>query len=801
MSDVQAPLLTRRRLEDESGTSSHNLVDRHGTEEEEYEPTEYGSGVYRYPAYLQPGHFTSLEKLMFFSSSILLILLFIFAGLYARSSQQDNHPPSLPTTPPDLPKNHTKKQATCLEPSCIITAAHILQDVDQELDPCEDFYSYTCDKWMSNHLIPDVKSRIDRLTGMSETIRRRLDQILSRDYHAMEHDTSSLLLPDPNTVLDRQLFGKIQDFYRSCMNQDEIEKKSIQPLYPIFRHIRKLIPIEGNVNQDGLNEAIQYLGDLNIWPLFELVVTPDMIKNPTLPTLSLGQGQVGLPDLESYDNPDLMKVYMQAVTDILGYIFKLDDQNEFGWKSWSTIATARRIVEFEKKIVQALAEQQDHAPERWKFEELETKVPQIYWHGFIEHLTSVPTHVLIPHATFIEHLSDEVLSTTNPRTLQMYFIWRTIWKYLNGLNEALLEPKRRLDAKLIGIEARAKPERWETCIELIDASSMGVLLGRYFVKDQDEAILESKKQVESLSKSVLEIIRDRIPSLGWVHTEATRKEIMNKLNSIEFQIGFSTSSNPNIQSVISLSEYFRQVSMDPNDFFGNLVRSNQHQVKQQVWNVLEQSSRLDKEAWKLNAQSVQVVYHKELNKVMIPGGLLQLPFIDSITPAYFYYGTMGWLIGHEIMHGFDSIGRKYDGRGLFGQWWDDRTQENLDSENECLVRHYNEFEGVDGHATLNNNFADGVGLSVVESLLKQDDQEVKRIPGLNAWTKDQLGYIQFARMKCSKSTKEHKLLVKDYAPDRYRVNGPLMNSNHFAKTFECKLGSKMNPEIKKCQLW
>lgn len=110
MADVQAPLLSRRRLEDESGTSSHNLVDRHGTEEEDYEPTEYGSGVYRYPAYLQPGHFTSLEKLMFFSSSILLILLFIFAGLYARSSQQDHDPPSLPTTPPDLPKNHTKKQ-------------------------------------------------------------------------------------------------------------------------------------------------------------------------------------------------------------------------------------------------------------------------------------------------------------------------------------------------------------------------------------------------------------------------------------------------------------------------------------------------------------------------------------------------------------------------------------------------------------------------------------------------------------------------------------------------------------------
>lgn len=114
MSEANAPLLSRRRLDDESPlASSHNLVDRHGREDEyEEEPTEYGSGVYRYPPYLQPGHFTSLEKLMFFSSSILLILLFIFAGLYARSSQQDNHAPSLPTIQPKLPKNHTAKQVT-----------------------------------------------------------------------------------------------------------------------------------------------------------------------------------------------------------------------------------------------------------------------------------------------------------------------------------------------------------------------------------------------------------------------------------------------------------------------------------------------------------------------------------------------------------------------------------------------------------------------------------------------------------------------------------------------------------------
>lgn len=112
-------------------------------------------------------------------------------------------------------------------------------------------------------------------------------------------------------------------------------------------------------------------------------------------------------------------------------------------------------------------------------------------------------------------------------------------------------------------------------------------------------------------------------------------------------MGFST-SKPDIRSVISLSEYFSDVTMDPTDFFGNMIKSNRHQVKQQIWGVLEQAT-IDKNAWKVNAQSVQVSYNRELNKVMIPGGLLQRPLIDASTPAYFYYGTIGWMIGHEIM--------------------------------------------------------------------------------------------------------------------------------------------------------
>lgn len=381
------------------------------------------------------------------------------------------------------------------------------------------------DKWRSSHLIPDVKSRVDILSGMTETIRHRLDQILSRDYV----DTYRSNLPDPNAILDRQLFTKVQDFHRSCMDQDTIEKQSILPLYPLFRAIRQFIPLSNEVGNDGLNDAIQYLGSRNVWPLFQMVVEPDIIVNPTKPSLSVGHGQVGLPDREAYDDPETLKVYMQVVTSILDIIFKLDTTNEFGWKSWSTVATARRIVEFEKKIVQALAD--EHQPERWTMHELQARVPQVYWHRFIDKLPEPPTHVLIPHATFIENLSGDVLSNTNSRTLQMYFIWRTIWKYIDVLGEEFAAPKRRLDAKLMGIEPRATPERWETCIDILDKSAVGVLLGRYFVTDHHHDTVKAKTQVEDLAKTVVQIIQDRVPHLNWVSAQdqITRDHILSKV--------------------------------------------------------------------------------------------------------------------------------------------------------------------------------------------------------------------------------------------------------------------------------
>ncbi|KAI8647014.1 hypothetical protein BD408DRAFT_409052 [Parasitella parasitica] len=798
MSDIDAPLIPKR-THDPEDPEDYNQEQHSFDEDDEQErrTTDYGTEVYPYPAHLQPGHFTSLEKLFFFLCSLLLILLFVFVGLYARSSQKEDDDPASRMPSPKTPKNHTKDQSYCLDYSCIITAAHILQDVDRELDPCDDFYAYTCSKWVQSHLIPDVRSRIDAYTMTTDAIHHRLDQILSRDFDRFNPtEKEDVFLPSPDRILDRQLFIKLSDFYQSCMNQDAIEEAGVAPLYDIFRTIRQLIPLDQPVHSDNLHNTLAFLSDREIWALFEMKTLPDSL-HPTKPSLSLSQGQLGLPHRELYDDPEIISVYMHVVTSLLDIIFKQDTDNEFGWKTWSTIATARRIVEFEKKLALATFTDAQH-PERWSVERLQNEAPNIDWQSFIKHHTALPDHILIPTPTFIANYN-EALRSSNGRTLQMYLIWRTIWKYLDVMGEELVAPKRKLDAKLSGIEPRAKPERRDTCIELIDHSAMGLLMGRYFVMDhQQQQIAQAKSKIEEMGHMIVKILQNRVPYLGWVPKDdgTTRNEILTKLQHIEFEIGFST-AEPSIHNVISLAEYFGDVVIVKDSFFDNMMRNNKHRVRQ-TWRSLSQTT-VDKHAWKINAQSVDISYNRELNKVIIPGGLLQLPYFDPNGPQYLYFGTIGWLIGHEIMHGFDTIGRNYNVEGIFGQWWTNDTIQQLDSQNKCLIDQYNAF-GINGERTLDNNFADHGGL-LIEYLDATATTIATKIPGLDPWTEDQLSYIQFARMKCSKSTAEQQLLVKDYSPDRLRVNGPLINSKHFSKTFRCKKGSFMNPKDEKCRVW
>ncbi|KAI9495022.1 hypothetical protein BDB00DRAFT_815531 [Zychaea mexicana] len=818
--ETRAPLLSRNRIDESADNRS---------ERSNEEITDYGSssGVYRYPLYLQPGQFTSLEKLMFFISSILLIFLCVFIGLYARSSFDDRLQPPVPSpspTPSDPPVVQPppdKNESYCLQSNCILTAAKILQDVNPNIDPCSDFYAYTCSNWMEEHALREDKPKTSVETRVDEKIKNQLNQILMHsfdDANPLDNNGDGSSLPAPDRILDTQLFTKLQDFYETCMDEDTIDQYKVEPLYDMFRSIRHYIPLGYYVSApvDGLSQAISYLATNDIWALFKINMGPDP-ENPHMSTLSVSQGELGLPSREYYDDPDIVAAYMQMVTEMLELVFKQDTHNEFGWKQWSTVATARRIVEFEKELaLQSLHDDHHHAQEEpqhyyWTITELQQTAPYLNWTTVFDTVgASHAKQVWIPRPELITG-GLQVLKASNSRTLQMYLVWRSLWRYLDTLGDMFVAPRRKLDAKLSGVEARAKPPRWQFCLSQVDRS-LGFLLGRYFVL-RDKDATETTARAEAMVEQLTETVAGRLGRVPWLVSEQDRNAALDKIQQLDRQVSCPTVA-PDTRSPIALAEFYQDVVPDRESFFKSVQSASQWKVKHS-WDRLHQP--IDRSSWDLVPQHVGMAYNRALNKVQIPAAMLQPPFFDPNGPDYLNYGALGAMIVHEIMHGFDRGGRHYDAQGKHGtDWWSSESQAAFDTAASCLERQYAGFNvsgpnhqtyPVDGTQTLDGNIADLGGLLQAYATWKKSrqvkDSNDRLLPGLDDWSRDQLFYINYARMRCSKSTLENKLQelhTSHHAPDRWRVNGPLMNSEHFAKTFSCPIGTPMNPPDK-CKVW
>lgn len=358
------------------------------------------------------------------------------------------------------------------------------------------------------------------------------------------------------------------------MNQDAIENAGVEPLFHLFRVIQRLIPLGQPVSPSHLQEAIEYLADRHIITLFDFRVVDTKENQPTL-LLS--------PPLSSfaYSNTTL---YLQTMISTLDHIFGKDTQNEFGFKYWSTTATARRIFEFEQKLTMAHGGGQA----QWTLDELGIQIPQIDWRAYIQnHIGNDPfpknrDTILVSDSAFIHYLSHDILSTdNNARTLQMYFLWKTLWMYIDVLGDEFIVPKRQLESIMEGIkDPRAKPERRDVCLQAIDHSAMGPLMGRYYVNDREQVIQASREKLNSV--------------------------LIDQLAFKETQFDVMASD----ESIVTLSEYFGDIEIQKEDFFGNMLRNRLHSTRAMWKSLVKPSSVL----WK-NPQSVEIQHH--LDKVTI----------------------------------------------------------------------------------------------------------------------------------------------------------------------------------------
>lgn len=272
------------------------------------------------------------------------------------------------------------------------------------------------------------------------------------------------------------------------------------------------------------------------------------------------------------------------------------------------------------------------------------------------------------------------------------------------------------------------------------------------------------------------------------------------------------------QSVLDVVEQNRQVK--------NLVLSDTHLdniikgIKNNNDNTFEYLTKpLDfEDLWIAPPLSVNAFYNPISNEIMFPAGILQEPAFNPSYPAYINYGVIGSIMGHETTHGFDSLGSKFNSKGQLADWWTPSTKDQFNKKTQCLKDQYNGFNvtigknstlPVNGDGTIVENIADNGGIERAFEAWQMYVESPKgrsanyKLKGLEKYSQEQMLFISFARLWCTPPNPMRDffgLLSDSHAPAKWRVNGPMSNSEAFSKTFQCPTGSPMNP-VKKCHVW
>ncbi|KAI9014473.1 hypothetical protein CLU79DRAFT_766920 [Phycomyces nitens] len=701
---------------------------------------------------------------------------------------------------------------------------------------------------MPTNKIAEGKTSKSYFESLSKTNQEVLHSILTQDFEEFYNQTHSgkqgSELPDPEKLIDKQNFEKVKTFFDSCMNEAAIDERGTAPVYPILRQIRDgypadivnpKAPFNALVDASRLTNILAILSKHDIGALFNLITIPDP-KDPQKSSLQMYQSGLTLPSKEYYSQPDLVQGLFDAVAETMEAIFS-KNATEFGWNRWSANTTARLVVDFEKRLAEVsdVREYFTDAEATYNplsLSELFSISSAVDWGLYISQMlpltASQPDFLLITSPNYISKVSTDVLGKSTNRAIQSYLMWQAIQSYTPALGEEIQKPLHKLKAKLSGTNPKVIKPRWEICLSEVDDST-GFLAGRYFALSKFQK--DSKQRADEIVNSIKESFVNQLPNLPWIDN-STRESAEEKVAKLVRKVGYPTEI-PNTMSPVSLSDYYSDLNIQSKNFFENYENSRKWASKA-IWK--EVGKPPNKAIWEMNVQAVNAYYNPSFNEIVFPAGILQSPFFNGAYPDYLNYGGIGVVVGHELSHGFDNMGRHYDPDGRLVEWWSNETSAAFDEKTKCFVDQYSNFtvDGGDGEKihlngklTLGENLADNGGLGQSYMAWKrryESDKDSKvynnvLLPGLNDLTRDQLFYVNFGRIWCSKMTpafskqlvgKNNKkklinccptqVFIDEHSPGRWRVNGAVQNSKNFAKVFNCPAGSRMNP-VDKCEMW
>jgi putative endopeptidase len=642
--------------------------------------------------------------------------------------------------------------------------------IDKSINPCEDFYQYACGNWMKTNAIPADKSRWGRF-----------DQLQEHNYYILR-DILESAQAKPNSPIEK----KVGDFYASCTDESAIEKAGAAPLEPEMKRIAAI------KDQQQLMKQVSSMHRDGLQALFAFYSQPDMHDaNKTIAYID--QGGITLPDRDYYLKDDARSVetrekYQQHVQKM----FELaGDSPEVAAQE------AKTVLAVETGLAKASMDRTERRDPKTRDHLMTTAAAETLAPNFdltkyfAESGAPKFTSLNVTNPEFFKQVNDQ-LGSVALDDWKTYLRWRTINSYAPSLSKAFVDEDFAFNGKFLSGQQEIEP-RWERCVRATN-QGLGMALGELYVDRTfgPEGKARTLKMVEAIESAM----HQDVEQLDWM-SDTTKQQAYKKLSTIVNNIGYPDKWRD-----------YSSVTVKRNDYAGNVTRAAAFEAHRTLEKIDKPTDRKD---WSMTPPTVNAYYRPPMNDINFPAGILQPPFYSKNMDEAVNYGGIGVVIGHELTHGFDDQGRKYDAAGNYHDWWTPQDAEAFEKRATCVADEYSSFVSVkdaqgevklNGRLTLGENTADNGGLKLAYMALTDiiGNTPVKEIDG---YTPQQRFFLAFAQIWCQNVTDQEarkRALTDPHSPGQWRVNGAVQNSAAFQQAFGCKAGQPMVRE-NACRVW
>jgi putative endopeptidase len=644
--------------------------------------------------------------------------------------------------------------------------------LDRSISPCANFFNFATGHWMKTNAIPaDYAS-----WGISEEIERRNKEVLRAILEKAAADTSAR----PGSP-----WQKIGDYYASCMDETTIEAARAKPLDSEFARIAAISDL------GSLQAELARLQTFGVNAVFGFGSDQDF-RDSTQEIAEINQGGLGLPDRDYYlreddTSKDLLAKYVAHIA----RMFQLlgDDRAKSAAEAQAVLQIETRLARFSLPIVDMRDPEKVY--HRQTVAELSAATPHFRWRDYFEAAGAAPPASLnVSEPDFFKGL-DATLSAVPIADWRTYLRWQLIHTAAPALSQDFQEEDFDFYGRALTGSKQLLP-RWQRCVSSTDAQ-LGEALGQFFVEEKFPPA--AKAAATAMVLNVMAALRDDLQALDWMSAE-TRPKALEKLNAMEIKVGYP--------------DHWRDYSkfaVDRGPYVGNLRRGSEFEFARQLAKI---GKPVDRTEWGMTPPTVNAYYNPLLNEIVFPAGVLQPPLYDPSGDEAVNYGATATVIGHEMTHGFDDQGAKFDAQGNLKNWWTPADLNNFNERGDCIAQQFDEFEvepglHVQGKLVEGESIADLGGLVLAYAAYHHSLAGKPALADVDGWTADQRFFIAYAQSWEDNLRPELARLITESDPHPlpiFRVNGPLSNSSEFHKVFSCPDGSLMvRPAGKRCRIW